>query len=440
MADVWGDAAGERRFDVPVLARVEGEGALHVVVEGSSVTEARLRIYEPPRFFEALLRGRSFTEPIDITSRICGICPVAYQMSAAHALESVCGVVISPEVRELRRLLYCGEWIESHVLHIALLHAPDFLGMHSGIEMASRGYGAQVELALRLKKLGNRILEVIGGRAIHPMNVTLGGFHRAPTVDEIRSLRPELEWGIEAGTALVDWVAGFSMPQLDEDDDQVALVHPDEYPFNEGRLANTNGLTIDVAEFRDHYEEHHEAWSTALHGYQRNGRRYTVGPIARFNLNRERLTPLAAAAAERSGLPAFVRNPFQSIVVRAVETLFACEEALRIVDGYRRPSPPMAPAVAPRAGVGHAITEAPRGILYHRYELDPVGTVLDALIVSPTAQVQPVIEEDLRAFVGANLHLDDTDLQWRCEQVIRNYDPCISCSTHFLRLTVDRRP
>ena len=203
----------DRALTVGSLARVEGEGAMHVRVEQGRVRDVRLEIYEPPRFFEAFLRGRAFTEPPDITARICGICPVAYQMSACLAIEDACGVTVDPAISDLRRLLYCGEWISSHALHIYLLHAPDFLGYPSVVEMA-REHRAVVERGLALKKAGNAILETIGGRAIHPINVRVGGFYHAPSRAELTALAPMLRTAIDDAVATVDWVAGFDFPGL----------------------------------------------------------------------------------------------------------------------------------------------------------------------------------------------------------------------------------
>jgi coenzyme F420-reducing hydrogenase alpha subunit len=427
----------QRTFTVPVLARVEGEGALHLTVRDGLVTDAILRIYEPPRFFEGFLRGRDYTEPPDITSRICGICPIAYQMSAVHAIEAACGVTnLPPAVRELRRLVYCGEWIESHLLHIALLHAPDFLGYESGLAMAA-DHRATVETALRLKKLGNDIVAAVGGRAIHPVNVRVGGFHRAPRRDELAPLIPELEWSLDALEGVVRWVGSFDFPALEEEHDYLSLWHPDEYPLNEGRVRSTAGLDVDVAELEDHIREVQVEHSHALHGHLVDGRPYAVGPLARYNVCFHQLTPRVRALAVELGVVPPVRNPFRSIVVRALESLYAAEEALRIIGSYRTPDRSHVDVPA-RAGIGHAVTEAPRGMLYHRYEIADDGSVLSARIVPPTAQVQPVIEDDLRRFAADHLDLDDGELQWRCEQVIRNYDPCISCATHFLRLDIER--
>jgi coenzyme F420-reducing hydrogenase alpha subunit len=410
---------------------------MHVVITDGEVTDVRLRIYEPPRFFEAFLRGRAYTEPPDITARICGICPVAYQTSSCQAIEQVCGAVLDEPLRALRRLLYCGEWIESHVLHIYFLHAPDFLGVGSALELA-KDHRDLVEKALQLKKVGNDIMEIVGGRAIHPINVRLGGFYRTPTKRELRPLAERLRWARDAALETVRVVSGFDFPDLEIDHELVALHHPDEYAITEGRVISDRGLDIEVSEFLEHIVEEHVEHSTSLHGHIIERGRYLVGPLARYTLNYDQLPAVAREAATEAGLGKECRNPFRSIVVRAVETVAACDEAVRIIEEYSEPDRPAVP-VPPRAGVGHGATEAPRGILYHRYSIDDEGTILEADIVPPTAQNQDAIEADLRKLVTANLELDDHDLQHLCEQSIRNYDPCISCSTHFLDFTVERR-
>ena len=426
-----------RDLTVEGLARVEGEGAMHVVITDGEVTDVRLRIYEPPRFFEAFLRGRAYTEPPDITARICGICPVAYQTSACQAIEQVCGAVLDEPLRALRRLLYCGEWIESHVLHIYFLHAPDFLGVGSALELA-KDHRDLVEKALQLKKVGNDIMEIVGGRAIHPINVRIGGFYRTPTRRELRPLAERLRWARDAALETVRVVSGFDFPDLEIDHELVALHHPDEYAITQGRVISDRGLDIEVSEFLEHIVEEHVEHSTSLHGHIIERGRYLVGPLARYTLNYDQLPAVAREAATEAGLGKECRNPFRSIVVRAVETVAACDEAVRIIEDYSEPDRPAVP-VLPRAGVGHGASEAPRGILYHRYSIDDEGTILEADIVPPTAQNQDAIEADLRTLVTANLELDDHDLQHLCEQSIRNYDPCISCSTHFLDFTVERR-
>ena len=425
-----------RTIKTDYLARVEGEGAMHVRIRGDDVEEVQLRIYEPPRFFEALLRGRRHTEPPDITARICGICPVAYQMSACAAVEDACGVTVDEPIRELRRLIYCGEWIESHALHVFMLHAPDFLGYESAVAMAG-DHREIVERGLRMKKAGNAIITLVGGREVHPINVRVGGFWRAPPKRELHGLAEQLKEARELALETVRWTSGFDFPELDEDYEFVALSQPGEYPLERGRLVSSRGLDISPNEYEEHFVEDHVAHSNALHSRLLDRGSYLVGPLARYALSSDRLSPVAREAANEAGLPPVCRNPFQSIVVRSVEILYAFDEALRIIDGYEEPDRP-AVEVAPQAGTGFGWTEAPRGMLWHRYAIDEEGTILDAQIVPPTSQNQRTIEEDLRALVRRNLDLEDEPLQMRCEQAIRNYDPCISCATHFLKLEVDR--
>ncbi|MFC4907106.1 Ni/Fe hydrogenase subunit alpha [Actinomadura gamaensis] len=425
----------DRSLKVGALARVEGEGGLYVRVGDGLVRDVRLDIYEPPRFFEAFLRGRAHTEPPDITARICGICPVAYQMSACRAIEAACGATVDGPLNDLRRLLYCGEWIESHTLHVYLLHAPDFLGYPGAVEMA-RDHRDLVRRGLRLKKAGNRVMEVIGGRAIHPVNVRVGGFYRLPTRAELDGLAAVLRPALDDALATVSWAAGFDFPDLVHECDYLALTG-DRYPIESGTVRTTGGLAFEPAEFERYVVEEQVPHSTALHARLPDGSAYLTGPLARFALNRDRLTPLAARAADEAGLGAECRNPFRSILVRAVEIVLAVEEALRIVAGFVPPASPSVP-VAPRAGIGHGATEAPRGTLFHRYALDADGLVTTARITPPTSQNQAAIEDDLRRVVADRLDLDDAELTRYCERAIRNHDPCISCSTHFLRLTVDR--
>jgi coenzyme F420-reducing hydrogenase alpha subunit len=425
-----------KTIKVDYLARVEGEGALQVKIKGDRVTDVQLKIFEPPRFFEAFLRGRDFREAPDITARICGICPVAYQMSACHALEDACGVRVTGPLRALRRLLYCGEWIESHALHVFLLHAPDFLGYADAVQMA-QDHRELVEQALQLKKVGNEIVTRLGGREIHPINVRVGGFYRVPTKKELAPLVERLKWARDVAVKLVRWTALLPFPAFEQDYEFVALRHPNEYPFNEGRLVSNKGLDIAVREYEEHFVEEHVAHSNALQSSLKTRANYFVGPLARYSLNFDKLSPLAQDAARDAGLGAVCRNPFQSIVVRAVEILYACDEALRLIDTYEMPEQPFV-AVEPRAAVGYGVTEAPRGILYHRYRLDEHGVILDAKIVPPTSQNQKTIERDLKNFIPARLDLPKDQLTWQCEQAIRNYDPCISCATHFLKLELER--
>jgi len=422
-------------ISVPALARVEGEGGLEIVVRDGQVTEAKLDIYEPPRFFEALLRGRRYTEPPDITARICGICPVAYQMSACQAIEDACGVTPPEPIQRLRRLLYCGEWIESHALHIYLLHAPDFLGYESGIHLA-RDHPDIVHRGLRIKKAGNLLMEAVGGRSVHPVNVRVGGFYRAPDPAQLAALIAPLEQAREDAEATLSWVASFDFPDFDRDYEFVSLQHPAEYPITQGRIVSTGGLDITPAEYDGHFTESQVPHSTALHSTL-DGRIYLTGPMARYSINSGRLPGHIQETARSAGLGVTCTNPFRSIIVRAVELLFACDEALRLIGSYQPPAPP-AIDVGPLGATGYGCSEAPRGMLYHRYTITEDGTITDAKIVPPTSQNQKAIEDDLKDFAATRLSLSHERLTWECEQAVRNHDPCISCATHFLTLRIER--
>ncbi len=427
---------GSKILKVNYLARVEGEGSLYLRIKNGQVVDAKLKIFEPPRFFEAFLRGRRYSEAPDITARICGICPIAYQMSSVHAMEDAFGVKVGGQLRALRRLLYCGEWIESHVLHVAMLHAPDFLGYDDAIRMA-QDYPDQVQMALRLKKIGNELVTLLGGREIHPINVKVGGFYKTPSKAQLMEFRKSLEWGLQAASDLTKWVATLDIPKFEQDYEFVALSHPEEYPLNEGRLVSNKGLDIDISQYDEYFEEEHVEHSNALHSVLRGQDSYHVGPLARINLNFEKLTPQALKVAREVQFKPVCRNPFMSIVARGIETVFAVEEAIRIIDQYEEPERP-AIEIKPKAGVGYGCTEAPRGILYHRYRVDDKGIIQSAKIVPPTAQNQKTIEKDLWHFASEYIQLDEKELTWKCEQAIRNYDPCISCATHFLRVHIER--
>ncbi|MGW3252281.1 Ni/Fe hydrogenase subunit alpha [Streptomyces fungicidicus] len=446
-----------RILSVPALTRVEGETALRLRIHDRTVTEARLSIYEAPRFFEALLRGRAHTEPPDLTSRICGICPVAYQLSACRAVEDACGVGVDGRLASLRRLLYCGEWIESQTLHIYLLHAPDFLG-HDDVIGMSRSEPTHVRRGLRLKQTGNAVVELLGGRAVHPVSVRLGGFHRTPTRTELRPLAERLRVALDDAWDTVQWVAGFDFPDAECEADLLALAEPGTYAIESGVPtvvpydATHPAWSFPLRTFCDHVTETQVPHSTALHS-RLDGRRHLTGSLARYAVSGHLLSPTALEAAAAAGLddpplregrdgtgPGTVcRNPFRSILVRAVEVFYAVEEALRIITEYERPASPYVPVPA-RSGIGHGATEAPRGLLYHRYAFDGEGRVTDARIIPPTAQNQGAIEEDLRRSVQAALDRgqdSEAELTRLCERVIRNHDPCISCSAHFLDLNLE---
>ena len=441
MHDVPTGSAGSTDLlvDIAGLTRVEGEGSLRLRVRDGVVEEAHLAIFEAPRYFERLVVGRTPDEVIDIVARICGICPVAYQMTAVHAFEQAFGVEVDPAVNALRRLLYCGEWIESHALHVYLLHLPDFLRYASALELA-RDRRATVEAGLALKKAGNQVVELVGGRAIHPVSVRVGGFSRILRRGEIAGLHTSLAKAHDIALQTVGLVAGLETPEFRRDARLVALRHPGEYPMNHGRIVSNDGLDIAAAEWPNEFNEQQVAWSHALQSRDRRGQPYLLGPAARLALNADRLHPSASAALAATGLEDEIRtNPYRSIVARAIELVDATAEALEIVDAY---APPAAAATAwqPREARAAWATEAPRGMIFHTYETDASGLIRHAQIVPPTSQNQAAIEDDLARFAPQVLGLPHAEATLRIEQLIRSYDPCISCATHFLDLSIEAAP
>jgi sulfhydrogenase subunit alpha len=421
-----------KSIEVPALARVEGEGGLYIGVQEGKINEIRVDIYEPPRFFEGFLVGRSLYEVPDITARICGICPVAYQMSSVNALEASQRIQITPSIRALRRLLYDGEYIESHALHIYLLQAPDLLGQESAISLAAVAPDV-VTKALRMKKVGNAILRVIGGRSVHPVSATVGGFYRWPEQEDLQALLPELEWALQAAVETTRWAATLPYPDFETDAEYVATRHPDEYGILDGRVVSSTGIDIPVTEFERHYLEEHVKHSTALHSHTDKGNSYMVGPLSRFNLNHAQLEARAQALLQELKVQFPIRNPFKSLFARAFELVDVYEEAIRLVKGYN-PQGPSRIIFTPKAGEGCGVSEAPRGLLFHKYTVDAEGLIQKAKIVPPTAQNYARMEADLWEFAPTVIQKTHDEATLACEHLVRSYDPCISCSTHFVRL------
>jgi coenzyme F420-reducing hydrogenase alpha subunit len=424
-----------KNIEVPALARVEGEGGLFIGVKDGKAVEIRLDIYEPPRFFEGFLIGRALQEVPDITARICGICPVAYQMSSVTALEAALGLEITSETYALRRLLYCGEYIESHALHIYLLQAPDLLGQPSALELASIAPEV-VKNALRLKKIGNDILRTIGGRSVHPVNVCVGGFYHSPDSSALQALLPDLEWGFAAAKATVKWAMTLSYPDLQVDYEFVAIHHPSEYGLMRGEVWSSKGSHLAVSEYESRYIEEHVQRSNALHSHTQDGGHYLVGPLARLNLNHEQLLPDAQQALRETKIKLPLRNPYHSLIARAIELVHFYEEAIALIKAYH-PEGASHLDLPHKAGEGSGMSEAPRGLLYHRYRVDEWGRVLFAKITPPTAQNLPRIEDDLYALAPKLLKMEQEQATLTAEELIRAYDPCISCATHFLKLKIE---
>jgi coenzyme F420-reducing hydrogenase alpha subunit len=309
-----------------------------------------------------------------------------------------------------------------------LLHAPDFLGYPDAIRMA-QDHPEIVHRGLELKKLGNDIMTLLGGREIHPVSVKVGGFYRVPARRELTGIKERLKWACDAALETVRWTAGLRFPDFERSYELVALRHISEYPMNEGYLVSNMGREVTADQYEDHFKEEQVAHSNALHSRTVEGGAYHVGPLARYNLSFDRLSRVAREAARSAGFAPPVRNPFKSIVIRSIELFQAAREALHLMETYEPPDE-IAVAVEPRAAEGCSLTEAPRGALYHRYRIDEEGHIVEARIVPPTAQNQKVMEDDLRELALRYQGMPQKELTWLCEQAIRNYDPCISCATH----------
>jgi len=426
----------KENIEVPALARVEGEGALYIRLKDGAVAEIELNIYEPPRFFEGFLRGRNFQQVPDITARICGICPVAYQMSSVQALENALEIQVTPEIRSLRRLMYDAEYIESHALHIYMLQAPDLLGYESALSLAEVAPEV-VKKALRLKKIGNLILKTIGGRSVHPVNTAVGGFYRWPSTGSLKALLPDLEWGLEAAIETARWAATLPYPELEVYDYEFVATHnPDEYGILQGDILSSTGMSIPVADFDSHFIETHVRHSNALHSHTASGKTYLTGPLARLNLNHAQLGAEAQMLLEGSDVELPLINPYKQLLARAIELVEVYSEAVRLVKSYNPKGPSRVPFHV-KAGEGAGASEAPRGLLYHRYVIDEDGTVKYARIVPPTAQNLPRIEADLWLLAPQVIEMSQEKATLACEHLVRSYDPCISCATHFLKLKVE---
>jgi sulfhydrogenase subunit alpha len=412
------------------LARVEGEGGFVIEIRDGKVAKINLRIFEAPRLFESFLRGRSYSDVIDFAARICGICPVAYQMSSVHAIEQIFGVVVPQPVRDLRRLMYCGEWIESHSLHVFLLHGPDFFGLESA--WADKQYLEILKKGLLFKKLGNELLSIIGGRPVHPVSVKVGGFYRTPERKNLLAMLPSLEAAYAESLGFIRWAAGLPFPGNEWDMEFVSLSHKDEYPMNEGSVISNKGLDLPVGHFLEDIQEYQVDYSTALHSsIKRNGTLtpFIVGPLARLNLNHDRLPPDIRQKLIECGLTLPLRETQKAIIARTVELSYAFHEAIRLIKNYEQPDKPSV-GLDVCSGTGVWATEAPRGLLFHRYELDEEGNVKNCTIIPPTVQNLSHMERDIRHFIGDHPDNSADFLRKETEKLIRGYDPCISCSVH----------
>lgn len=424
-------------INVPVMVRVEGEGALEFTASEGNIENLHLKIYEPPRLFEKFLEGENYTEVPTMAARICGICPIAYQMTSIRALERLFGVDPGPWVHDMRRVVYAGEWLQSHALHIHLLATPDFLGYDNAIAMA-QDHPQTVKRGMKLQALGNDLLSLLGGRSVHPIGLRVGGFYRAPEKREVADLVDRLEDAVEDAIGVVEWTAGLDLPVDNQAFNCVAIRHPNEYGINEGELVSTQGQRVSFDSYSERFKEHQVKHSTAFYSTL-DGESYFVGPLARVNLNFAQLPKEIQNLCNDLNLKFPSNNMFDNVRARAIESYYSVLEALRLLRAYKRPRQAYVD-VTPKPGIARHATEAPRGVIYHEFKIDGNGKVQTASMIPPTSQNQASIEANLKnAVLEYGLDHPDDELRMLCEKIIRNYDPCISCSTHFLNLTVHRK-
>ncbi len=421
------------RIEVKHLARVEGHANLLVDADRGELKECRLEIIEAPRFFEGLLKGRHYSDVAPIIARICGVCSNSHTLVSLAATEQALALPVSDQTRNLRRLLAYGEILQSHILQLYFMAIPDYLGVPSIFPLA-RSRRDLVTRALRLKKLSNDICHAVGGRPVHPVTPCVGGFSSLPRASSLQDLRRRLVAALPDLEATIDLFADIPVPGFERETEYLSLSAAGGYPILGDTLVSSDGLCAPVAEYADHIEEYLVPHATAK--FARASRdSYLVGPLARTRNAFGALSPMARKVARAMGLTAEVTNPYFSLIARLVEVVHCVEEAMHLIDeillaGLRAEKP----AVPGSGGRGVAAVEAPRGTLFHAYTYDGQGCIEDADCIIPTAQNLANIEADLRALVPTLMNLPREELTRRLEMLVRAYDPCISCSTHLLKV------
>lgn len=424
------------KIEVRHLARVEGHANLVVDVAKGELRECRLEIVESPRFFESLLKGRHYSDVAPIVARICGVCSNSHTLVSLAATEQALGVEVSRQTLRLRRLLAYGEILQSHILQLYFFAVPDYLGVPSILPLA-RTRRELVARALRLKKLANDICQAVGGRPVHPVTPCVGGFAILPSAHDLQELRRQLVAALPDLEETVDLFSSLPIPAFDRETEYLCLASDNGYPVLGTTLVSSSAGRVPVADYRSAIEEYVVPHSTAKFA-RCQGPSYMVGPLARARNAFETLSPMARQVAAALGLDSGTTNPYCNLVARLVEVVHCVEQGIHLIDeillpGLREESV----MVSPRAGVGTAAIEAPRGTLYHRYHYDAAGCIEAADCVIPTAQNLANIEADLRALVPTLLAGSREEMTHRLETLVRAYDPCISCSTHLLTVAFE---
>lgn len=436
------------KINVEYLTRVEGHGNIVVNVKDGKLETCNLEIVESPRFFEGMLRGRSIFEAQHITSRICGICSCGHTLASIQAAEAAIGFTPSEQTQKLRKFLLHMETLDSHLLHIYLLVAPDLLGVKSFVPLINT-HNDVVRRALRMKKMVNDICDIQTGRHVHPITAIVGGFTKIPSMKEIDTMLETLKNMIPDMDKTVELAAALTFPAFERDTEYIALVsNTDEYPFLEGDIGSTDGVKLNKNEYKSVTNEFIVPHSTAKHT-KASRDSYMVGALARLNLNYDKLHPNAKKVAEAVGLKPITTNPYLNTAAQLVECVHALEDAIAILEEFKSKGINRDEAVVVglnekgtvpvNAGKGVGAVEVPRGILYHEYEVDDKGVIIDANCIIPTGQNLNNIERDMKKLVPEILDTkSDEEITLMLEMLVRAYDPCISCSAHFLHVSYIR--
>ena len=414
------------------VTRVEGHGNIVVDVKNGEMVKCEWQIVEAPRFFEAFLRGRPYYEASHITSRICGICSVGHATASLRATEDALGIEVSEQTELLRKLLFHGEMLDSHVLHVYMLVAPDFLGVGSVLPLAA-SHPEVVQRALRIKKLAGDLCAMIAGRHTHPIAMTVGGFNHLPTEKELLAMRERLVAARDDMDETMALLKTLPWPQFERETEYVSLQKDDEYAFIDGRIVTTDGFTYPLSDYRKVTNEYLVPHSTAK-WTKHNRDTYMVGALARFNNNYEQLHPRAKAAAEELGMKPIVTNPFLNSGAQAIEMVHCIEDSIRLVDELVDMGIKEEPLYQfqGKGGEGVGSCDVPRGILFHNYVIDDEGLIQGANCIIPTNQNHANIEADMHALVPQIIDQPQEKIRHTMEMLVRAYDPCISCSTHLL--------
>ena len=415
------------KVDIDYVARVEGEAAVHFEINDRQLQKLQVNIWEPPRFFEGFLQGRQFDEVPDIVARICGICPISHMTTAIRALEKALGITAPPATVALRKVMALSQLVASHLVHLYMLALPDYHNLQSAAQMMPH-LRTDLDRFVRMKEVMNSVNAVIGGRALHPVAMTVAGFTRTPPEREVAELIGRLAGIKEDARQTFRMIAALEVPALQGEAEFVALAADTEYAINRGRLISDRGLEAEEDAYADHFSEEQVDYANAKRTVIKGRGSLMVGALARLNLKSGRLHPDAARAAAEIGFEPPVHNPFYNNLAQAIEIIHGIGECLDILENFAGDA--VWTDIKPREGEGSALTEAPRGLLRHYYAINRRGEVERADIVTPTAHNFLGLEENLRRLIEADIDAPEAEISRRCEMLVRAYDPCFSCSVH----------